>query len=550
MYAQQLVGSWNFYYLGSWVSPPVPGSSNPATGIKVPSPLAPGSFYYNTEEHQLYVWDGEQWAPPYVAVLTPGYQASYVYIAAAGQKTFSGPDVNGEVPVVGINSSDVHVNGLRLRYGTQYVIDAETDSLILATAPGAGATVMWDMLISRGDEALTIVMRKVTMTPAPDGTNTTFSMTWIDPVNGTQPIDVTSGMQLQVSLDGVIQEPGLDYVATGSTLTMGTAPLPNSRLWSLWFAAGEGEAPSLTPPFNTALPTITGFEGQGGMLTASPGAWNGSPPLTNAYQWKSNGVNVGLNQITYTSVAGDVGHTITVTVTATNTLGSASATSVAFGPIVAAGDSVPDPFTFVDAVNQPLSTTVESNTITVTGINTAANMTIAGGEYSKNGTGFVSSPSSVALNDTVKVRGISSPFANGTVNVILTIGGVSDTFTITTSVALDTTPNPFTFTDYPNAPLNTILLSPDTITVGGINAPSNLTITNGEYSKNGLAFASTPNTVVAGDTVRLRGISSLFAGVQTNVTLTIGGVSDTWTITTAAAGGTDFTAAYLSQGII
>jgi hypothetical protein len=106
-------------------------------------------------------------------------------------------------------------------------------------------------------------------------------------------------------------------------------------------AAGSASATSAAvgpvttaAPVNSALPVITGSTVQGGVLTATTGTWSGSP--TYAYQWKRGGTNVGTNANTYTSVAGDVGSTITVVVTATNAFGNASATSAAVGPITSA----------------------------------------------------------------------------------------------------------------------------------------------------------------------------------------------------------------------
>ncbi|WP_316214306.1 hypothetical protein [Bradyrhizobium sp. SZCCHNR2032] len=80
-------------------------------------------------------------------------------------------------------------------------------------------------------------------------------------------------------------------------------------------------------PTNTALPAITGPSLVGGTLRASQGSWSGSPS-TYAYQWKSNGTNIpGATTSSYVTQAGDVGNSITCTVTASNGWGSASATS-------------------------------------------------------------------------------------------------------------------------------------------------------------------------------------------------------------------------------
>jgi hypothetical protein len=71
-------------------------------------------------------------------------------------------------------------------------------------------------------------------------------------------------------------------------------------------------------PANTVLPFISGTAAVGGVLTCTTGTWTGTTPITYAYQWKSDGANVGTNQNTYTAVSGDTGHAITCVVSATN----------------------------------------------------------------------------------------------------------------------------------------------------------------------------------------------------------------------------------------
>jgi hypothetical protein len=157
--------------------------------------------------------------------------------------------------------------------------------------------------------------------------------------------------------------------------------------------------------------------------------------LTYAYQWKRGGVNIsGATANTYTLVTADLGAMITATVTATNAAGSASATAAAVGPVTGT-DTTPNAFTFTDATNVALSTLTESNAITVSGIDAPATMTITGGQYQINGGAWASSSTTVVATNTVKVRGTSSASNSTAVNVTLTIGGVSDTFTITTVAA-------------------------------------------------------------------------------------------------------------------
>ncbi|HLG09675.1 MAG TPA: DUF2334 domain-containing protein [Gaiellaceae bacterium] len=88
-------------------------------------------------------------------------------------------------------------------------------------------------------------------------------------------------------------------------------------------------------PVNTALPGISGKAEIGQRLTATPGTWVADPPVsTFGYQWlrcdpTGNGCsNIRLAQSpTYTVQRTDGGRTLRVKVTATNSVGSASATS-------------------------------------------------------------------------------------------------------------------------------------------------------------------------------------------------------------------------------
>jgi peptidoglycan/xylan/chitin deacetylase (PgdA/CDA1 family) len=86
-------------------------------------------------------------------------------------------------------------------------------------------------------------------------------------------------------------------------------------------------------PANSTPPTISGLAQEGQTLTASDGSWSGSAP-TYSYQWRScntagNSCSsiAGATDATYTAVNADIGTTLRVVVTATNSAGSASATS-------------------------------------------------------------------------------------------------------------------------------------------------------------------------------------------------------------------------------
>ncbi len=98
-------------------------------------------------------------------------------------------------------------------------------------------------------------------------------------------------------------------------------------------------AAPVTPPKNTALPTISGPAIEGQSLSAGTGTWTGSP-TSYTYQWQDcNAAGESCSSIakatksSYSLLAGDVGHTLRVVVTATNAGGSTPATSAQTGTV-------------------------------------------------------------------------------------------------------------------------------------------------------------------------------------------------------------------------
>lgn len=111
-----------------------------------------------------------------------------------------------------------------------------------------------------------------------------------------------------------------------------------------------------------------------------------------------------------------------------------------------------------------------------------------------------------------------------------------------TYAAWDTTPTAFSFTDVTDADLSTVYTS-NAIEVEGINYPAAISASGGTYSINSTeTFTGTAGTVALGDLVRARVTSSASNSTAVNATVTIGGVEDTYTVTTAPASGDTFCA--------
>ncbi len=102
--------------------------------------------------------------------------------------------------------------------------------------------------------------------------------------------------------------------------------------------------PVTTPPArpsNDLSPVISGITTADQTLSGSTGSWSGTPPISFSDQWercaRSCSPIPGATSSSYTLTPADVGTTLALTVTATNSAGSAAATSTHVGPVRTAG---------------------------------------------------------------------------------------------------------------------------------------------------------------------------------------------------------------------
>ncbi len=257
-----------------------------------------------------------------------------------------------------------------------------------------------------------------------------------------------------------------------------------------------------------------------------------------------SGGEYSINGSPFTTDVGsiDSGDTIGVRLISSNGFSATSSATLTIGGISAvfsvttlAEDTTPDAFTFNDQINVSVNTPIESNSIMVAGINSSATISIQNGEYSINGSGYTANPSLVNNGDTIQVRQTSSSSFSTATNTILTIGPISDTFSLTTEAApaIDITPDPFVFIDQTDVALSTQIIS-NVITISGINAAAPISILGGEYSINSGVFTGTAGVVNSGDSVVVRQASSDSFSIITDVVLTVGAVNDTFSVTTVA----------------
>jgi hypothetical protein len=195
------------------------------------------------------------------------------------------------------------------------------------------------------------------------------------------------------------------------------------------------------PPQSMSLPTVSGTDAAGQTLQSSTGSWTGTAPLSYAYQWQrcdsagsSCGDVSGATSSTYTLGSADAGSTMRVHVSASNSAGSANATSQPTAPVSGGGQSL----TF--------SGTLNKNTSSL-----AFPVTIGAGEadatltFSKGGTATVQL---LDASGTVvaKASGGKSPLslnladlAAGSYRYVVTCAGYKGSFAFTLGV---TAPSP------------------------------------------------------------------------------------------------------------
>lgn len=111
-------------------------------------------------------------------------------------------------------------------------------------------------------------------------------------------------------------------------------------------AAPAVTAKSAAAPSNASAPTISGQPAAGGTVTANPGTWRGSAPITFQYQWRICGANGGAchdiggaTGQTFQIRNADQGNTLRVHVIASNADGSHGATSAPTARIAQSSDA-------------------------------------------------------------------------------------------------------------------------------------------------------------------------------------------------------------------
>ena len=177
-----------------------------------------------------------------------------------------------------------------------------------------------------------------------------------------------------------------------------------------------------------------------------------------------------------------------------------------------------------------LNTLVESATITRSGLVSPVMIQIDFGQFRNNVdiTGWINTPAMIEPGQSVQVRHVSANAENTSIENTLTIAAASRKFRSTTGRLA---PDAFAFPAQTNVPLASLIESAVLVPTG-YTLPTPLHIVNGEYRIDGGAWSSANTTLAPGQSVQVRHLSASNANQTVTTTLTLGGVSGTFSSTT------------------
>lgn len=329
-------------------------------------------------------------------------------------------------------------------------------------------------------------------------------------------VRLTSSASFNTAHTAVVSVGGTDDIWSVTTLPADTTPNAFSFTDQTGVALSTlATSNSITiGGINTTAPvSVTGATAQ---ISINGGAWGTSGTITNGQTLAvrlTSDASPGVERTAMVSVGGVTSEWSVTTV----------------GP-----DTTPAAFTFADVTGANLSTLTTATAITISGINTSTPVSVSGAgspQLSINGGTWVTS-GNIINGQTLAVRLTSSASFSTPLSATINVGGVTDSWSVTT-LAADTTPNAFSFTDATGAALNTVITS-NTIAIAGINSGASVSVSgtgSPQISINGGAWA-TSGTITNGQNLQVRLTSANANMTDRSATVNVGGVTTTWSVTT------------------
>lgn len=312
-----------------------------------------------------------------------------------------------------------------------------------------------------------------------------------------------------------------DPVANGAGLTYTTSVINNSVPGEL----GVGEAASITVNFalGSGATMDSGFGGGWICGSGARASCSFAPTLA----------------------AGDATSPLTIVVTAAPDGSSFPVTAVAAADQYEADnadnfrsvttgliDTRPNAFSFTDQTDVIPSSKRISNKITISGIAADAPISVTGGSYRINTGQYTSAAGTIRPGDTVNVRHTASYSPRTRVDTVLTIGGVSDSFSSTTNSS-DMSPDPFEFQAQEGVPVSTMIES-NIITPTGFNTTTPVRANLGaEFRIGGGNYTSADGVLYPGQTLQVRQMSASTPNMNRFGSVRVGDIGATFRTRTA-----------------
>jgi hypothetical protein len=290
--------------------------------------------------------------------------------------------------------------------------------------------------------------------------------------------------------------------------------------------------------------TITGLEAPASVSVSG----DGSPQISldGGLTWVASGNVANNGTVAVRLTSGTFGETRTATVSVGGVDGTFSVTTRSSNDNPVFAD-------FTDELSAEPGVTVTSDAVTVTGIETTVTASVSGDglpEIQVNGGAWTPAGNNVTVanNDTIAVRLTSGTFGE-TRTATADVNGVTQDFAVTTRAG-DTTPDAFTIAAVTDAAPNS--LEQSSTTINGIETAATVTIAGEgapEFSTDGGSTWVDTNgsgTVANGGTVLVRLTSSSGFEAERTATLTVGGLTGTFSVTTEAQDTTPDAFAFIS----
>jgi len=465
-------------------------------------------------------------------------------IDAAATVTASG---NGTVSVNGgsYTNSTTITNGQSINVRLTSNATLGTSNFVETTINIGGVTDTWrvtnrDAVTASAPTALTLTQTTNTSGTAQTVTATASGGTGTPQVSNDNSTFYSNGFAFSQNRSGsAVTYYARNVGEANSTVITATKLVPPvvtlSGIGNFTGRSASGENNTYAPTPQRAGGNYNTYSANWGTTTTSisnnSGGWLSST-ITNS--------SAGNFNLTSQSNSSTSSRTATVTYTTSTQFGHSHTMTFTFQQDGQVPDATPNQFTFNDFSDATLNTTYNSN-VTISGINTAATAVYSGdsnGSFSTDNSTFNQSNKTVNDGTVIYLRlpsaGTNSTARTGTI----TIGSVSDGMTVTTVAGSDTTPNSFSFTDVTGAAI--LSRFDDTVTITGINTATTATLTtsdNCSFKVNNGSFSTASKTVVNNDTITVRIFTTSDAFTVHQGTISVGGVSDTFRVTTGSSPG-------------